>query len=440
MTQRKIFISIMVLLVFMCLHTKVQAKYVYSEAETAIKFNVEKYKPDIVFELKKIENNNTGYEEYANNSHTVSFYYELKTESKVTNHIYKDEIVVKLDGEPIDTYTMELYVPTADDKNCVYEYLIRLKNVQGNGNLSLEIVDKALKTSNNLISSPIELETGIKIDNIAPEIFVSENMMEGGKSGITITGNEPLRIKDGWTALGNEKVITKEFPSNVSYKTQIIDYAGNAAETEIKVSSATFVELTVGAYNTNYGWSYGKGDSEIVGKQAAALNTKNKTESLIFRVDGNADDNFIQARAFVSSYWQNNPGYCRLTNQNYNYGFNPSDDTWKSMLNSELVEIDGTKYVQLGGTGMNVAGNTDITGESPLPEHIALMSNYGISATCFKLSSRTCCLHPASATHRQMTDEQLDAAGVGADLIRLSCGIENVEDLIADIAQALENV
>jgi len=54
--------------------------------------------------------------------------------------------------------------------------------------------------------------------------------------------------------------------------------------------------------------------------------------------------------------------------------------------------------------------------------------------------SRTCCLHPASATHRQMTDEQLDAAGVGADLIRLSCGLENVEDLIADIAQALEKV
>ena len=52
--------------------------------------------------------------------------------------------------------------------------------------------------------------------------------------------------------------------------------------------------------------------------------------------------------------------------------------------------------------------------------------------------SRTCCLHPASATHRQMTDEQLDAAGVGADLIRLSCGLENVNDLLADIAQAIE--
>ncbi len=54
--------------------------------------------------------------------------------------------------------------------------------------------------------------------------------------------------------------------------------------------------------------------------------------------------------------------------------------------------------------------------------------------------SRTCCLHPASATHRQMTDEQLAAAGVGADLIRLSCGLENAEDLIADLQQAIEKV
>ena len=54
--------------------------------------------------------------------------------------------------------------------------------------------------------------------------------------------------------------------------------------------------------------------------------------------------------------------------------------------------------------------------------------------------SRTCCLHPASSTHRQMSDAELDAAGVGADLIRLSCGLENSEDLIADIAQALQYV
>ena len=52
--------------------------------------------------------------------------------------------------------------------------------------------------------------------------------------------------------------------------------------------------------------------------------------------------------------------------------------------------------------------------------------------------ARSCCLHPANATHRQMTDEELVACGITPDLVRLSCGIEDVEDLIADIAQALE--
>ena len=54
--------------------------------------------------------------------------------------------------------------------------------------------------------------------------------------------------------------------------------------------------------------------------------------------------------------------------------------------------------------------------------------------------ARTCCLHPASATHRQMSDEELLAAGVSGDLVRYSCGLENAEDLIADLKQALEAI
>ena len=54
--------------------------------------------------------------------------------------------------------------------------------------------------------------------------------------------------------------------------------------------------------------------------------------------------------------------------------------------------------------------------------------------------ARTCCLHPASATHRQMNDAELRAAGITPDLVRFSCGIENAEDLIDDIRQALEAV
>ena len=54
--------------------------------------------------------------------------------------------------------------------------------------------------------------------------------------------------------------------------------------------------------------------------------------------------------------------------------------------------------------------------------------------------ARTCCLHPANATHRQMTDEQLEAAGIPPTLIRYSCGLENADDLIDDIKQALDQI
>ena len=52
--------------------------------------------------------------------------------------------------------------------------------------------------------------------------------------------------------------------------------------------------------------------------------------------------------------------------------------------------------------------------------------------------ARSCCLHPASSTHRQLSDEELKSSGVPADLIRFSCGIENAQDLIDDIEQALK--
>lgn len=52
--------------------------------------------------------------------------------------------------------------------------------------------------------------------------------------------------------------------------------------------------------------------------------------------------------------------------------------------------------------------------------------------------ARTCCLNPATTTHRQMNDEQLKAAGVPAELVRLSCGLEDADDLIGDISQALD--
>ena len=61
-----------------------------------------------------------------------------------------------------------------------------------------------------------------------------------------------------------------------------------------------------------------------------------------------------------------------------------------------------------------------------------------ISIVTHVADAKTCVLHPASHTHRQLSDEQLREAGIAPDLIRLSVGLEDADDLLADIRQALD--
>ena len=63
-----------------------------------------------------------------------------------------------------------------------------------------------------------------------------------------------------------------------------------------------------------------------------------------------------------------------------------------------------------------------------------------ISIMTHVADAKSCILHPASHTHRQLTEEQLRAAGIAPDLIRLSVGIEDVDDILADLRQALDQV
>ena len=92
------------------------------------------------------------------------------------------------------------------------------------------------------------------------------------------------------------------------------------------------------------------------------------------------------------------------------------------------------KYLPHGGCGVVSFGVKG--GRKAAEEFMAKLKLCAIETHV--ADARTCCLHPASATHRQMNDEELYAAGVSPDLVRLSCGIEDAEDLIEDIRQALE--
>ena len=94
------------------------------------------------------------------------------------------------------------------------------------------------------------------------------------------------------------------------------------------------------------------------------------------------------------------------------------------------------KYLPNGGCGVV---SFEIKGGRPAAE--IFMKNLKLAAIETHVAdARTCCLNPATSTHRQMNDEQLAAAGVPAGLVRMSCGLEDKKDLIADIAQALDAI
>ena len=94
------------------------------------------------------------------------------------------------------------------------------------------------------------------------------------------------------------------------------------------------------------------------------------------------------------------------------------------------------KYLPLGACGVISFG---IKGGRA--SAVKFMDSLKLAAIVVHVAdARTCVLHPASTTHRQLTDEQLVDAGIGADLIRMSVGIENADDIIDDIKQALDEV
>ena len=107
--------------------------------------------------------------------------------------------------------------------------------------------------------------------------------------------------------------------------------------------------------------------------------------------------------------------------------------TYPGMEGSKGYEL-AQKYMPNGTSGVisfRIKGGRDAATKFMDSLQIAEIATHVADA-------RTCCLHPASTTHRQLTSEELIACGISDDLIRLSVGIEHVDDIIADVAQALE--
>ena len=121
-------------------------------------------------------------------------------------------------------------------------------------------------------------------------------------------------------------------------------------------------------------------------------------------------------------------------------GFLESDDriSWVSYpgLEGDRYYDLARKYMPNGTCGVVSFG---IKGGRPAAEKF--MKGLKIAAIETHVAdARTCCLHPASSTHRQLTDAELAACGISPDLVRFSCGLEDAADLIDDIRQALDTI
>lgn len=107
--------------------------------------------------------------------------------------------------------------------------------------------------------------------------------------------------------------------------------------------------------------------------------------------------------------------------------------SYPGLKSSPYYEL-AQKYMPRGGCGVV---SFELKGGRKAAE--AFMKRLKLAAIETHVAdARTCCLNPATSTHRQMNDEQLAAAGIPAGLVRISCGLEDKEDLIADLAQALD--
>lgn len=139
-----------------------------------------------------------------------------------------------------------------------------------------------------------------------------------------------------------------------------------------------------------FGWSYGYGNFDIAGKNAVLINKTFKTEALAFNVSGNISSDFVRGRAYVYDYWgEGTTARCADTGMIYSYGYNPSMSSWKTMSSNDLVTIEGRKYFQFGGAGINGYTKTDINGNNPIPADIANQFNYGISGITLSLKNYT---------------------------------------------------
>lgn len=379
-----IFLILLLLIGIPC--GKVQAKYRKEEETILANIQIDQTKP--TFEILEIKNSNSFYPTYVSKKHTVEIKMNILEKNREQMNMNQQWIDVIVGQNKIlpENFKITLVKEEVEKVECI----IQLKGIPGDGKLQIKIKEGAIVDKTGLINDLFEIDTGIMVDNINPIVEFREEKLTNGKVNAVLTANEKLAIKKGWEIAESKKEMKKEFTNNVSYQVEVEDYAQNTSQVMIYIQSAIYINLSYCSHNSTIGWSYGYGNYDIAGRDAVLKNPIYKTEALGFHIDGNIPDDFIQARAFVHTYWGiGREAICESSHMKYSYGYNPSKSLWKSMNSKDLVNLNGKQYFQFGGSGMNLTNKTDINGNNPIPYEQAEKFLYGISGIQMKLKDES---------------------------------------------------
>ena len=376
----KLLITLSIIMFIISISTTIHAKYIFQNEFYIANLNIDRTNPKI--ELVSINNSNAGYEIYANKTHIITIKIKITDKNLKDVILDKDHVKIKINDE----YVNDIGIKSSRIQDIVDGgiYQIELSNLEGNGNLKVDIIEGTAVDDGELKSEVLSIDTNITIDNIAPNVEFIEDKISDGKVNAIINLSEKVKEFDGWNFSDDKLKAEKEFTNNISYELPIEDYAGNKTIVNVDITQATYINIVYASHNSNVGWTFGYGNYDIAGSQAIKENPKFKTEALAFNVTGNVDSDFLQANAYVHTYWGEGAiARCSTSNMLYNHGYNPSIDTYKSMKSTDLVTINGKKYFQLGGSGINALYATDINGNNPVPPSTEYY--YGISGIKIKL-------------------------------------------------------
>lgn len=386
MKTRKIAFCIVLFLVVVGIQTTIYGKYIIENNFIVATVTTDEALPEI--SLYGVRNTNSTYVKYANKTHTLTVRIKVSEKNIKINNLNSENIKVLVGGIEEKDKIQEVTRTAGSTKMSIFD--VALKDLSGNGKLELEIPKGAIIDIAGNENEKVTLLPDITIDNIAPSVTFQEIELADGKMQANIIANEPLRTREGWTRSNDFTTLSKEFPSNISYTTEVFDFAQNSTEVNISITKATYILLSYGSLNQNIGWSFNTTSQFTAGKEAIINNPIYKTEIMAFLPKGNIENDFFQVQAYVHTYWGENTKILANTYETFFYhGYNPNQSSYSSMANGEIVKINKENHFILGGDGVNRAGKTDVNGENPIPSDIAENYPFGISGIKIQLKDYT---------------------------------------------------